>query len=191
MTRPHGTRKFISRSDPPAQWTGALKGHAFVALSRNYLVVLDHAVAPDQVGDHVEPCRAIRQAEVGAAAPYCMRLRAACPLHRAVDASMGPKPTSSTISPHSGCSAGPAASSEANGNEQEGTLSLWAGPGGPSERHGPERRKRSLPVFRRAFPRFVLACNGRLLRDQRFTSYTLVVLLLASHVTRPFCTMCA
>ena len=54
--------KFISRSDPAAQWTGALKGHAFFAYATNYLIDLDHAVIVD-----VEARRAIRQAEVGAA----------------------------------------------------------------------------------------------------------------------------
>jgi len=36
--------KFLSRSDPAAQWTGALKGHAFFAYATNYLIDLDHAV---------------------------------------------------------------------------------------------------------------------------------------------------
>jgi transposase len=54
--------KFISKSDPAAQWTGALKGHAFFAYAVNYLIDLDHAVIVD-----VEASRAIRQAEVGAA----------------------------------------------------------------------------------------------------------------------------
>ena len=54
--------KFVSRSDPAAQWTGALKGHAFFAYATNYLIDLDHAVIVD-----VEASRAIRQAEVGAA----------------------------------------------------------------------------------------------------------------------------
>jgi transposase len=54
--------KFISRSDPAAQWTGALKGHAFFAYANNYLVDLKAAVIVD-----VEATRAIRQAEVGAA----------------------------------------------------------------------------------------------------------------------------
>jgi transposase len=54
--------KFVSRSDPAAQWTGALKGHAFFAYAANYLIDLDHAVIVD-----VEASRAIRQAEVGAA----------------------------------------------------------------------------------------------------------------------------
>jgi transposase len=53
--------KFVSKSDPAAQWTGALKGHAFFAYATNYLIDLDHAVIVD-----VEPSRAIRQAEVGA-----------------------------------------------------------------------------------------------------------------------------
>ena len=53
--------KFVSRSDPAAQWTGAMKGHAFFAYATNYLIDLDHAVIVD-----VEACRAIRQAEVGA-----------------------------------------------------------------------------------------------------------------------------
>jgi transposase len=54
--------KFISKSDPAAQWTGALKGHAFFAYAANYLIDLDHAIIVD-----VEASRAIRQAEVGAA----------------------------------------------------------------------------------------------------------------------------
>src|SRR5215207_7091214 len=54
--------KFISRSDPAAQWTGALKGHAFFAYATNYLIDLDHAVIVD-----VEASRAIRQAEIGSA----------------------------------------------------------------------------------------------------------------------------
>ena len=54
--------KFVSKSDPAAQWTGAMKGHAFFAYAANYLIDLDHAVIVD-----VEAARAIRQAEVGAA----------------------------------------------------------------------------------------------------------------------------
>jgi hypothetical protein len=53
--------KFVSRSDPAAQWTGAHKGHAFFADSNNYLIDLKAAVILD-----VEATRAIRQAEVGA-----------------------------------------------------------------------------------------------------------------------------
>src|SRR4249920_2886110 len=53
------TPKFISRSDPAAQWTGAHKGHAFFAYATNYLIDTEHAVILD-----VEASRAIRQAEV-------------------------------------------------------------------------------------------------------------------------------
>ena len=56
------TPKFVSRSDPAAQWTGALKGHAFFAYATNYLIDIDNAIIVD-----VEATRAIRQAEVGAA----------------------------------------------------------------------------------------------------------------------------
>jgi hypothetical protein len=56
------TPKFISRSDPAAQWTGAPKGHAFFAYATNYLIDTDHGVIVD-----VEATRPIRQAEVGAA----------------------------------------------------------------------------------------------------------------------------
>jgi transposase len=55
------TPKFISQSDPAAQWTGAHKGHAFFAYATNYLIDTDHGVILD-----VEATRAIRQAEVGA-----------------------------------------------------------------------------------------------------------------------------
>jgi transposase len=55
------TPKFISKSDPAAQWTGAHKGHAFFAYSDNYLIDLKASIIVD-----VEPTRAIRQAEVGA-----------------------------------------------------------------------------------------------------------------------------
>lgn len=55
------TPKFISQSDPAAQWTGAHKGHAFFAYATNYLIDTDNAIILD-----VEASRAIRQAEVGA-----------------------------------------------------------------------------------------------------------------------------
>jgi IS5 family transposase len=54
--------KFVSPSDPAAQWTGALKGPAFFAYADNYLIDVKHGVIVD-----VEASRAIRQAEVGAA----------------------------------------------------------------------------------------------------------------------------
>jgi hypothetical protein len=41
------TPKFISRSDPAAQWTGAHKGHASFAYSDNYLIDTDHGVIVD------------------------------------------------------------------------------------------------------------------------------------------------
>lgn len=54
--------KFVSPSDPAAQWTGAQRGPAFFAYATNYLIDTDNAVIVD-----VEGTRAIRQAEVGAA----------------------------------------------------------------------------------------------------------------------------
>jgi hypothetical protein len=55
------TPKFIAKSDPAAQWTGAHKGHAFFAYSDNYLIDIKASIIMD-----VESTRAIRQAEVGA-----------------------------------------------------------------------------------------------------------------------------
>src|ERR1700692_4203045 len=52
--------KFVSPSDPAAQWTGAHKGPAFFASSDNYLIDVKFGVIVD-----VEASRAIRQAEVG------------------------------------------------------------------------------------------------------------------------------
>jgi len=54
--------KFISPSDPAAQWTGALKGPAFFAYANNYLIDVKFGIIVD-----VEASRAIRQAEVTAA----------------------------------------------------------------------------------------------------------------------------
>lgn len=56
------TPKFVSPSDPAAQWTGAMRGPAFFAYADNYLVDVKFGVIMD-----VEASRAIRQAEVGAA----------------------------------------------------------------------------------------------------------------------------
>jgi transposase len=56
------TPKFVSPSDPAAQWTGAMRGPAFFAYANNYLIDVKFAVIMD-----VEASRAIRQAEVGAA----------------------------------------------------------------------------------------------------------------------------
>jgi Transposase DDE domain len=54
--------KFVSPSDPAAQWTGAHKGPAFFAYANNYLIDAKYGVIVD-----VAASRAIRQAEVGAA----------------------------------------------------------------------------------------------------------------------------
>ncbi len=54
--------KFVSSSDPAAQWTGAMRGPTFFAYSGNYLIDLKSAVIVD-----VEASRAVRRAEVGAA----------------------------------------------------------------------------------------------------------------------------
>lgn len=62
--------KFVSHSDPAAQWIGAQKGHAFFAYATNYLTDLDHAVIVD-----VEASRAIRQAEVGSARTMIARTK--------------------------------------------------------------------------------------------------------------------
>jgi hypothetical protein len=56
------TPKFVSASDPAAQWTGAMRGPAFFAYADNYLVDVKSGIIMD-----VEASRAIRQAEVGAA----------------------------------------------------------------------------------------------------------------------------
>jgi hypothetical protein len=55
------TPKFISPSDPAAQWTGAMRGRAYFAYADNYLVDVKFGVIMD-----VKASRAIRQAEVGA-----------------------------------------------------------------------------------------------------------------------------
>ena len=53
--------KFVSPSDPAAQWTGAMRGAAFFAYANNYLIDVKFGVIMD-----VEASRAIRQAEVRA-----------------------------------------------------------------------------------------------------------------------------
>src|SRR5215467_11412196 len=55
------TPKFVSASDPAAQWTGAMRGPAFFAYADNYLIDVKFGIIMD-----VEASRAIRQAEVGA-----------------------------------------------------------------------------------------------------------------------------
>src|SRR5207245_9783039 len=59
------TPKFVSPSDPAAQWTGAMRGPAFFAYADDYLVDVKFGVIVD-----VEATRAIRQAEVGAARAF-------------------------------------------------------------------------------------------------------------------------
>ena len=79
--------KFISRSDPAAQWTGAHKGHAFFAYADNYLIDLKAAIIVD-----VEATRAIRQAEVGAARTMIERTEdrlGLCPKRLAADSAYG------------------------------------------------------------------------------------------------------
>ena len=55
------TPKFVSPSDPAAQWTGALRNAAFFAYANNYLIDVKFGIIMD-----VEASRAIRQAEIGA-----------------------------------------------------------------------------------------------------------------------------
>jgi hypothetical protein len=79
--------KFISKSDPAAQWTGAHKGHAFFAYADNYLIDLKAAIIID-----VEATRAIRQAEVGAARTMIERTEdrlGLCPERLAADSAYG------------------------------------------------------------------------------------------------------
>ena len=63
--------KFVSLSDPAAQWTGAMRGPAFFAYADNYLVDVKCGIIMD-----VEASRAIRQAEVGAAKTMIERTEA-------------------------------------------------------------------------------------------------------------------
>src|SRR3954468_15059081 len=65
------TPKFVSPSDPAAQWTGALRNAAFFAYADNYLVDVKCGIIMD-----VEASRAIRQAEVGASQTMIERTEA-------------------------------------------------------------------------------------------------------------------
>ena len=65
------TPKFVSPSDPAAQWTGAMRGAAFFAYADNYLIDVKVGIIMD-----VEASRAIRQAEVGAAKTMIERTEA-------------------------------------------------------------------------------------------------------------------
>jgi len=63
--------KFVSPSDPAAQWTGAMKSAAFFAYADNYLIDVKFGIIMD-----VEASRAIRQAEVGASRTMIKRTEA-------------------------------------------------------------------------------------------------------------------
>src|SRR5580704_18041381 len=65
------TPKFVSPSDPAAQWTGAMRGPAFFAYADNYLIDVKFGIIMD-----VEASRAIRQAEVGASQTMIERTEA-------------------------------------------------------------------------------------------------------------------
>ena len=65
------TPKFVSPSDPAAQWTGALRNAAFFAYANNYLIDVKYGIIMD-----VEASRAIRQAEVGASQTMIERTEA-------------------------------------------------------------------------------------------------------------------
>jgi Pyruvate/2-oxoacid:ferredoxin oxidoreductase delta subunit len=64
------TPKFVSPSDPAAQWTGAMRGPAFFAYSDNYLIDVKVGIIMD-----VEASRSVRQAEVGASRTMIERTR--------------------------------------------------------------------------------------------------------------------
>ena len=65
------TPKFVSPSDPAAQWTGALRNAAFFAYANNYLIDVKFGIIMD-----VKASRAIRQAEVGASQTMIERTEA-------------------------------------------------------------------------------------------------------------------
>jgi len=83
--------KFVSPSDPAAQWTGAMRGPAFFAYANNYLIDVKFGVIVD-----VEASRAIRQAEVGAAKTMIARTEQRFglkPERLAADTAYGSAPT--------------------------------------------------------------------------------------------------
>jgi hypothetical protein len=85
------TPKFVSASDPAAQWTGAMRGPAFFAYADSYLIDVKFGVIVD-----VEASRTIRQAEVGAARTMIERTEARFglkPERLAVDTADGPAAT--------------------------------------------------------------------------------------------------
>ena len=98
------TPKFMSPSDPAAQWTGAMRGPAFFAYADNYLIDVKFGIIVD-----VEASRAIRQAEVGAAKTMIDRTEERFglkPQRLAADSAYGSAPTldwlvnSKKIEPH-------------------------------------------------------------------------------------------
>jgi transposase len=98
------TPKFISPSDPAAQWTGALRNAAFFAYADNYLIDVKFGVIMD-----VEASRAIRQAEVGASRTMIERTEVCFgikPKWLAADTAYGSAPnldwlvTEKAIAPH-------------------------------------------------------------------------------------------
>src|SRR5215475_3963961 len=85
------TPKFVSPSDPAAQWTGAMRGPAFFAYADNYLIDVKFGIIMD-----VEASRAIRQAEVGAAKTMIERTEERFgikPARLAADTAYGSAPT--------------------------------------------------------------------------------------------------
>ena len=85
------TPKFVSPSDPAAQWTGAMRGPAFFAYADNYLIDVKSGIIMD-----VEASRAIRQAEVGAAKTMIERTEERFdikPTRLAADSAYGSGPT--------------------------------------------------------------------------------------------------
>ena len=85
------TPKFVSPSDPAAQWTGAMRGPAFCAYADNYLIDVKFGIIRD-----VAASRAIRQAEVGAAKTMIERTEVRFgirPARLAADTAYGSAPT--------------------------------------------------------------------------------------------------
>src|SRR5215207_7242446 len=83
--------KFVSPSDPAAQWTGAMRGPAFFAYADNYLIDVKVGIIMDVVAS-----RAIRQAEVGAAKTMIERTEVRFgikPARLAADTAYGSAPT--------------------------------------------------------------------------------------------------
>jgi len=85
------TPKFVSPSDPAAQWTAAMRGPAFFAYSDNYLIDVKCGIIVD-----AEASRAIRQAEVGTAKTMIDRTEERFglkPKRLAADSAYGSAPT--------------------------------------------------------------------------------------------------